>query len=376
MLDSAISSSTAANQSLMVIWAARYLPDLSSIPFYLRKLVFNKLADSISSANRQRVADSILSHLDTDCTFSGIEAQRLCLKAGQGLKIAEAKDLATHISRIYRLLLEQYVADFVFAPVLDSLYELDSQEGRLKAAARIVPGFNRLSQAMHPLLQQLQQLYIVCDNPQAIGFLTTQLHLTRQRVLTRLDVYGRMWLNSYLQQIEEQTCMPWQRINEAANQDNVNLTAVRMVQQMLPLSQTIADRVYQQAVLDFPHHISRQGRIQTAAVQASSTRDLSMFQAYIWLSVLEGNVSVVEQELLPLCLLVFPALDVRWFFVEQGVEWILEAVGQRLNPEQKRIFDPIGSQVLRLFASTNPAVVDAIALGERIHLRAALSHIC
>jgi hypothetical protein len=373
MLDSAIASPTFRNQELMTLWAARYLPDLSAIPFYVRKLVFNSLAAAISSPNRKKLADSILTNLVTDCAFAGIEAQKLCLKAGEGLKIAEAKDLGNHIAEIYRKLLDLYVEDFIFAPVLDSLYELDTPAGRIQAATRVMPGFTRLSQTLQPLLQHLQSIYVSSDNPRAIGFLTTQLHLTRHNILTRLDAYGRMWLSSYLQLIEEQVCMPWQRIAQAASQAGHPASTLTMVQQMLPLTQPIAEKVYQLAVLEFPHHISRQGRIQTMAVQTSSTRDLNMFQSYIWLCVLEGNISVVQQELIPLCLLVFPALEVKWTFVEQGISWLRREIQPHLDREQLTLFDPIIVQIQQAFATANPHQVNESDLRQQMRQRVAFT---
>jgi hypothetical protein len=371
MLDPIISTS-APDNTLMTLWVSRYLPDLSSIPFYIRKLVANKLSAAIEVQNRQKMADGILTNLATDCTFAGIEAQKLCLKAGEGLKITEAKELGNHIATIYRKLLELYVEDFVFAPVIDFLYELDTQEGRISAASRILPAFNRLSQEIEPLLKQLQDIYVASDNRRAIGFLTTQLHLTRNNILMRLDSYGKMWLSSYLKLIEEQVCMPWGRICRAATNPGVNSMALKVVEQMFPVSQTIADKVYQRAVLDFPHHVSRQGRIQTVGVQTSSTRDLNMFQAYIWLCLLEGNVSVIREELLPLCLLVFPALDVKWSFVEQGVIWIVEEIQLSLDGQQNQLFGPFGEEIRSLFAKANPDFVDEDLLGQKMRVKAAM----
>jgi hypothetical protein len=358
------------NNDLVTLWVSRYLPDLSSIPAYIRKLVANKLSVAIAVENRRKMADGILSNLVTDCAFAGIEAQKICMKAGEGLKITEAKDLGNHIAQIYRKLLELYVEDFVFAPVIGALNDLDTLEGRLRTAANILPAFNRLNQEMEPLLHQLQDLYVASDNRRAIGFLTTQLHLTRQNILGRLDSYGKMWLSSYFRLVEELTCMPWKRICQAANQPGINPQILSMVMEMFPASQTIADKVYQRAVLDFPHHISRQGRIQTVGVQVSSTRDLNMFQSYIWLAVLEGNASVIEHELLPLCLLVFPAVDVKWGFVEQGIRWIMQEIQLSLDPEQNKLFSPLADQIQTLFNHANPDLVSEAVLGQQMRDRA------
>jgi hypothetical protein len=45
--------------------------------------------------------------------------------------------------------------------------------------------------------KQLQNIHIASENHRAIGFLTTQMHLTRQTVMDRLDASGKMWLSSF-----------------------------------------------------------------------------------------------------------------------------------------------------------------------------------
>jgi hypothetical protein len=360
------------NSELLTRWAARYLPDLSATPFYVRKVVASRLAKAISVESRQEMAKFIESHLVADCAFAGIEAQKMCLKSGEGLQLEEARQIGHHIAGLYRQLLDAYVEDFVFSPLLGKLDEIDSDEGRMAAAAEILPKLNKLSVAIEPGLKQLQNIYIASENHRAIGFLTTQMHLTRQNVLGRLDSYGKMWLSSYFRLVEEQTCMPWRRICNAAGRTGLNPKALALVTQMLPHGQTIADKVYQRSVLDFPHHISRQGRIQTLGVQTSSTRDMNMFQAYLWLCVLEGSMSPVTGELLPLCLLVFPSVDVKWEFVTQGVLWLIQEIQLHLDAEQNRMLAPFAQRLYQLFLQTNPATNAKAANTEAIgaHLKA------
>jgi hypothetical protein len=372
MLD--IAQAPNANPELLAKWAARYLPDLSATPFYVRKVVASRLAKAISVDSRKEMAHFIESHLVADCAFAGIEAQKMCLKSGEGLQLEEARTIGTHIAGLYRQLLDLYVEDFIFAPVLDQLYEMDSEEGKMVAARQVLPKFNYLSATIEPGLKKLQAIYLASENHRAIGFLTTQMHLTRQNVLGRLDSYGKMWLSSYFRLIEEQTCMPWRRLCTAANKANLNPKIVEMVSTMLPHSQTIADKVYQRAVLEFPHHMSRQGRIQTVGVQVSSTRDMNMFQAYIWLCVLEGSMSSITGELLPLCLLVFPSIDVKWEFVTQGIIWLIQEIQLHLDAEQNRLLAPYAQRMYQLFLQTNPATnakaANTKAIGQHIKARA------
>ena len=345
---------TTADQQLLGIWAARYIPDLSLIPLKTRSLISRRLSQMISLPNRQATAEKIHKNLVADCAFAGMQAQRICVAAGTLLNMREATNLSVQVQAIYTKLLDLYAEEFVFAPVLESLSRYDEPAEKVRASLKILPRFTALLQEIQPFLRQLQQLYISSGNHLAIGFLTTQLHLTRHRILERLDAYERLWLNSYFQLVEEQVCMPWQRISQAASNPYLPVVKSQMVQTVLPLSQEIGKAVYQKAVLHHPGHHSRQGRIQALGVEKSSIRDMSMFQAYIWLCILEDSVEVIEEELLPLCLLVFPSADVDWQLVENGITWLLEAMANYMTTEQRAILVKYGQPIKQLFAQAQP----------------------
>jgi hypothetical protein len=146
-----------------------------------------------------------------------------------------------------------------------------------------------------------------------------------------------------------------------------------MVQKLLPKSQAIARVVYQKALLKFPSHTSRQGQIQGQRAQASCLRDFGMFQAYIWLCVLEDSLSVVKEELLPLCLLVFPTAKVQWVFVECAVSWIVEEIQSFLDEEQLKLFSPYADRIQQLFITANPNGVDEGAIHQAMQELAARS---
>lgn len=361
---------TAADQQLLGIWAARYIPDLSLIPLQARRLVSRRLGQMISAPNRQATAAKINQNLISDCAFAGMQAQRICAAAGTLLDMREATILSVQVRAVYEKLLELYVEEFVFAPVLESLSQYDGPAEKVRASLKILPRFTTLIQETEPLLNELQKLYLSSENHLAIGFLTTQLHLTRHRILERLDAYERLWLNSYFQLVEEQVCMPWQRISQAAANPSLPLEKSTMVQQVLPLSQEIGKAVYQRAVLHHPGHQSRQGRIQCLGVEKSSIRDMSMFQAYIWLCVLEDSVSVIEGELLPLCLMVFPSADVDWQLVENGITWLLEAMATHMTPEQQVILAKSGEPIKELFAQAQPQAANLEAISRELRQKA------
>jgi hypothetical protein len=359
-----------SSHDLVVTWMVRYLPNLAQIPIELRKFFVERLGETIGDSQRLATANRIRETLLSDCAFAGIQAQRLFAGSGSRLDIAEARDLGVQIGQIYSTLLDLYVQDFVFAPLLSDLYTLDTQAGRETAARRILPGFTRMTQRIEPLLTQLQLLHLASSNQKAIGFLTTQLHLSRHRVLDRLNAQERLWMSSYIQLVEELVCMPWQRICVAASRHALDAPQVLMVRKVLQDSQAIADIVYQRAVQTFPRHNSRQGPIQSSAVQQSSLRDLNMFQAYIWLCVLEDSMSSIDDELLPLSILVFPTVGVDWSFVDRGISWILEEINRRLDSQQRQLLAPYGHRVQQRFMDARPQDADVETINARLQSQA------
>jgi hypothetical protein len=201
------------DSELLKIWATRYIPDFTAISLDLNQTVINHLAEAISVSRRQAIASSILKNLITDCAFAGIGAQKICLQVDEGINLFEVKDIGIQIIAIYQKLLQLFVQEFVFSPMVEHIDGLDTVEGRIKAAESILPAFDHLSQAVEPLLQELQAIYLNSSNHRAIGFLTTQLSLTRQHVLKRLDIYSGAWLNSYFKLPEELVCKWLHKIN-------------------------------------------------------------------------------------------------------------------------------------------------------------------
>jgi hypothetical protein len=76
-----------------------------------------------------------------------------------------------------------------------------------------------------------------------------------------------------------------------------------------------------------------------------------MFQVYLWLCALEGSATVVEQELLPLCMMVFPSVDVTWELVEQMLGLLVDELMNRLKPEQKPLLMPYTQAMQQLFSN-------------------------
>jgi hypothetical protein len=159
--------------------------------------------------------------------------------------------------------------------------------------------------------------------------------LSTKQILNRLTLPEQVLLSPYFKFIEEQVCIPWQRVCAAAAQHPADSPTLALVEQLLPQTEEIALTVYHRSVEQYPHYRSYRGNLGESGVAASTLRDLNMFQGYLWLCVLEKSLDAVEQELLPLCQMVFPSVEVKGEFVESILQLLFETILTRVDSEQK-----------------------------------------
>ncbi|EKV03076.1 Phycobilisome protein [Leptolyngbya sp. PCC 7375] len=343
------------NNELLKIWIARYLPEFDKISHHVRYHVEQRLRSSITDDARQATSFNINHHLESDCALAAVDTQQLLSKKLSPFPdIWELQELSIKIKQIYAVLIDSYEKSFIFSPIVDYIHVIDSEERRLEAVDLVIPHFVSLMLTVGPLLRELKAVYFSSVNHHLVGFMTTQLHLTRKRILSHLTPYDCTWLVPYLHVLDELMCMPWQRICSIMPSTSNMTQSLAVARKMMPQVSSISAYTYQQALQTFPKHISSQGRIQSAAVQASSLRDLNMFQAYIWLCVLEDSASVIEKQLLPLCLQVFSLTDVQWELVNFGVQTIIKTILEQLLPHEQAIFKKQADIIESLFLNAQP----------------------
>ena len=59
----------------------------------------------------------------------------------------------------------------------------------------------------------------------------------------------------------------------------------------------------------------------------------------------------VEEELLPLCIMVFPSIDVSWELVEQLLPLLVAQIQARVSPEQVQLLLPYTEAIQQLFSN-------------------------
>lgn len=170
---------------------------------------------------------------------------------------------------------------------------------------------------------RVRQKYTSAD-PRAIGFVSMQFHYTGQKLLEWLSPTEQALFQPYLKVMDDHMYMPLQAAYKAAADHTEDSPALIAVQHLLPASTKIAYAVYDRVCRQHPGYQSYSGSLREETIKISSIRDVEMFQVYLCLSVLQGNISSVQQELFPLCVMLYPQLRVSWKLVQdmlQALVW-------------------------------------------------------
>lgn len=75
-----------------------------------------------------------------------------------------------------------------------------------------------------------------------------------------------------------------------------------------------------------------------------------MFQIYLWVCVLENSIEAVQQELFPLCVMLYPILKVRWKLVQEMIHFLGEEIRFYLGKEEEALFLPYFETLTEMFS--------------------------
>jgi hypothetical protein len=330
---------TPTTQELAQHWANRYRTDLQQLSSHTDLVTLEKYVTAAYPATRSQTVERIGRSLHTYCQLGAVNTVSLFSISSNVVNLNEARRLATFVEQVYREILE--------------LYTQQPSPLTLNAPLPVEP----MADIVETCLLQLQEQHQIAKDPRTIGFLTTQFHFSTQVVLRTCTPYERLWLRPYFQFVEEQVGIPWQRICAAAEDHDVESPGYRVVATLLPLTQTIGKQVFRQAVKQYPTHHSRRGKLDSPQIAVSSLRDLDMFQGYLLLCFLQGNMDAIAAELLPLCQLVFPSLEVDWELVESAMRLLVHEINAAITVEQQEFIQPFTESLITLFKRPDPVAI-------------------
>ncbi|NEQ21737.1 MAG: hypothetical protein F6K28_21490 [Microcoleus sp. SIO2G3] len=368
MLKSIKLVNTTSVESLSQIWAERYVPDLSTLSLQNSQCSVSELVEAASPQGREQTIAKLSRTIEINCKCAGIQTSVMFSYIPNVVNLTESQGIARAAGLVYEKVLEVYEVQSppLTLQVAKSQAETIELFSNLQASSAklglTVSEVKQLAIVLEPVLLEFQRQYLSSPDRRAVGFLSTQFHLSSKLVLNRLTLAEQMLVSPYFKFVEEQVCIPWQRVCGAAANYELDSPRLALVQQLLPKSQDIAEAVYQRAVKLYPNHRSRRGRLSNGDIKLSTVRDLQMFQGYLSLCVLEESMASVQDELLPLCTMVFPAVEVSWELVEQMTRLLMDEVLARVSNEYKSLLVPYTTAMQQLFSKSDTNCVSEAAL--------------
>ncbi|ARV60227.1 hypothetical protein BZZ01_17745 [Nostocales cyanobacterium HT-58-2] len=338
-------------ENLLDLWAQRYTPELSSLFLLEDPLNYDSLIDANSAEGRALTVSKLTDNLlDINSQMAWVQTKTLHNYIPNILDLNEARRITQFATRVYKRLLQVYQKQsnsLALPKVRPS--ETASFFARHSLLSLGKPILTQLAYELEPILLVFQEQLLASKDWRALGFMTTQLKFTNKLILSYLTPVENVLLSPYLKFVEEQVCVPWQRVCAAAATYELGSLALTVVQQMIPAAEEIAQTVHRRLVQLFPNYYSRSGLLTDSDVAHSSIRDMNMFQAYLWLCVLEQSLAPVEEELINLCVMVFGSIGVKWELAEKSIQLLVVEVLDRSMPEYKSILLPYIQGIQQIF---------------------------
>jgi hypothetical protein len=350
MLKPARISRTAASDRLIKLWTDRYVPDIPAIAAGKSSNLIAGLIEAASESGRKKTVDRVRRMMKLYCEMAGLETNALFSYIPNIVNLAETRYLSQIVFKIYSKVLDVYASQPPPSRYLTFMDSSNDLFAKLALPSLMLPAITRLADELTPYLIELQEHHSLTRDSRTIGFLTTQFHFSTRELLKQLNTSELILLTPYLKFVEEQVCIPWQRICAAAARHLSSAMPYRTVEQLLPQCQAIANTTYERSAKQCQEHRSRRGSLTNPDIRTSTLRDLCMIQGYLLLCVLEGEMAVVEHELLPLCVMVFPSIDVKWELVETMLGLLIDELLARVTPAQRRLLTPYTQALQDFFA--------------------------
>jgi hypothetical protein len=183
-----------------------------------------------------------------------------------------------------------------------------------------------------------------------IGFVSMQFHYCGQLLLESVSPQEQTILGSYFKVIDDHLYIPLHRFYDIAAQYDYDSPVLESIRELLPPSSEIARKTAMRMLELYPNYHCYSGSLSDPTVMISSIRDVEMFQVYLWICVLERSVAAIQQELFPLCVMLYPPLKVQWELVRQMLHSIGVELQNRLRPQQRSLFMPYFQSLWDLFS--------------------------
>ncbi len=219
----------------------------------------------------------------------------------------------------------------------------------INAYAQQIPP-HKIVTKVSPILGQVRQQVTEID-PRVIGFVAMQYHYTGMQLMELLPSSEHKDFSIYVKVLDDHLYMPLQRAYEAAAKHTMDSVALQSVQLLMSMVGDIAERIVERVNHLYPRYRCYSGALNSPQIRISSIRDVEMFQSFMWVCLLEGNLHALETELFPLCVMIYPRLNVSWELVSQMTHLLRNEIASCLPPEQAKYCEPFYEVLRRLFSA-------------------------
>jgi hypothetical protein len=344
------SSSQSSLPSLTNLWAKKYIKNLQPDTAH-ENIASDNLDEILSSERRNATATKLLQSLRFASAQAWAKTEDLLRGQLQSHGITSDLIDPWQIAADSQFLLGKALS--IYTENSDNRLveiELNSPEKNIKLSSLTqLPNTGQLSVAIANSVGNIRRKYTSVD-PRAIGFVSMQFHYSGQILLNSLPPLEQMIVNSYLKVVDDHLYMPLQRCYEASANLEYDDIALEAVRQLLPLISEIARQVSQKTLIMYSDYQCHSGLLSCSQVRISSLRDIEMFQVYLCLCVLEHSVGAIQQELFPLCVMLYPPLKVSWELVRTLLRLLNQEMHSYLPPVYINVFEPYLISLAEMFS--------------------------
>lgn len=335
--------------SLANIWAKKYIQNLHSEPS--PQTQSNNLAEILAPERRTETAANLLQALRFSSAQAWAKTENLLMGQLQAHGISADLIDPWQIAMDSRFLLEKALEVYTNNAEnrLISLDIVENGQNVTLSSYSQLPTVGQLSVAIAQSVGQIRTKYTSVD-PRAIGFVSMQFHYSGQILLDSLPPVEKLMVNSYFKVIDDHLYMPLQRCYDAAGNLDYDDIALEAVRQLLSLTSEIARQVSQKTLIMYSDYQCHSGVLSSPQIRISSLRDIEMFQVYLCLCVLERNVNSIQQELFPLCVMLYPPLKVSWELVRTLLRLLSQEMSNHLHERYVMEFMPYITTLNEMFS--------------------------
>jgi hypothetical protein len=349
-------SSKTATQSLAMQWAKKYLQNLDDGLSEQSPEDRENLNTVVSQEGRKKTSKLLMTSLRT-----------VSHQAWNRVEILLANEAKRH--KIDPELINPWEITAESFKVYEKTLKVYTQQAPLRQLSTVM----RLARTGEPLSEKAMSIYTeqvapsqlatvighsvgeirkkyTAEDPRVIGFVSMQFHYTSQMLLETLSPLERSILSAYFKVIDDHLYMPLQRVYEAAAEHDYDSPELSAVQSLLPVSTEIAKKIAQKIIDIYPNYRCSSGRLSDQTVMISSVRDIEMFQVYLWLSTLEKSVASLQQELFPLCVMLYPTFNIQWELIRQMLHLLGKEINERLTTQQTDTLAPYYQVLWQMFS--------------------------